>query len=114
MKQILFPAILAILFFGISILSGVKVTKRCDELIAQASHVSEAEEFRKNWESFSKTASFISPYDLIRTGDANCQHYVALIESDADDADIEAAREVLISSIQQIRRIHSLDWELIF
>lgn len=114
MKQILFPAILAISLALISILSGVLICAECDDLIEQASHASESAAFRENWESFSKVAAFVTPYDLIRTGDSNCRHYIALIESGADDADIEAAQQVMISSIRQIKRIHSLNWELIF
>lgn len=114
MKQTLFPALLAISLALLSLFSGIRICTTCDDLMEQASHASESEAFLESWKSFSKVAAFITPYDLIRTGDSNCRHYIALIESDADDADIEAAQEVMISSIRQIKRIHSLNWELIF
>ena len=113
MKQIIFPTLLALSLALVTIFSGMKITTDCDELIRQVSDESEFDTFRENWESFSKIAAFITPYDLIRSADSNCRHYTALVESDADLADIEAARDVMISSIRQIKRIHSIDWELI-
>ena len=114
MKQILFPILLAVSLTITAICTGIYLCSECDSLISEANAVSESAEFQEHWESFSKIAAFLTPYDLIRNSDSNCRHFVALIESDADDADVEAAREVMISSIKQIKRIHSLDWELIF
>lgn len=114
MKQILFPILLAVSLTITAISTGIYISSECDSLISEANNRSESGEFQEHWESFSKIAAFLTPYDLIRTGDSNCRQFVALIESDADDDDVEAAREVMISSIKQIKRIHSLDWELIF
>jgi hypothetical protein len=114
MKQILFPIILLISLTLTSLWLGHKITSGCDNLIQQAADEEDSASFRENWESFSKFAAFITPYDLIRTADTNYSEYIALMEADADASDIDAARDVLIASIRQIRRIHSLDWELIF
>ena len=114
MKHILFPAILLISLALASLLLGHKITCGCDDLIKQAADEEDSATFQENWESFTRFAAFITPYDLIRTADSNFSEDIALIQADADTADIDAAREILISSILQIRRIHSLDWELIF
>lgn len=113
MKQILFPVILVIVLTIGAIFLDFYITSECDALIVEASGGNGSSAFQHHWESFSKIAAFITPYELVRTGDANCRNYIALMEADAAVADVDAARDVMISSIQQIRRIHSLDWELI-
>lgn len=114
MKQFIFPILLAISLALISIFSGIKITSECDQLISELADDSKSSKFKEHWDSFAEYASFVTPYDLIRTAESDCHHYIALIESDADEADIESARDVMITSIHQIKRIHSLNWELIF
>lgn len=114
MKQLLFPIALSCILIITAVLSGIYITSKCDALIEDIRNSDDIDTFQEQWDSFSTIAAFLTPYDLIRTGDSNCRHYVTLIESNAEAADVEAAREVMISSIKQIKRIHSLDWELIF
>ena len=114
MKQILFPILLVIALTLFSLFSEHKITSECDELISLASEKAQSTELRENWEEFSKFAAFITPYDLIRTADSNFHEYLQLLQSHADEADVAVARDVYISSVRQIRRIHSTDWELIF
>ena len=114
MKQLIFAILLSISMIVFTAMSGVWMTRECDRLCALAGDSEAVHAFRERWERFSMLSAFLTPYDVIRSGDSTCRQYVALVESNADPADIEAAREVLISSLLQIKRIHSVDWELIF
>lgn len=113
MKQVLFAIGIAIALIVFSIFSGKIVTDECDQLLYQL-YQKDAATFEENWTSFSNMVAFMTPYDLIRTAESNASQYLSLVHSDASSDDREAAREILISSIQDIRRIHSISWELIF
>ena len=113
MKLLIFAILLAIILAGAAIWSGNHLTDACDSLLfqlGQSDHIS----FEEHWNSFRNFAAFLTPYDLIRSADANAQNYLALVHANADPSDIEAARTVLRASIRDIRRIHDLSWELIF
>ena len=113
MKLVIFAILLAILLAGAAIWSGNYLTDECDRLLFQLSHSDHAA-FEEHWQTFRDLASFLTPYDLIRSADANAQNYLSLVHANADTADVEAAQNVLQASIRDIRRIHELSWELIF
>ena len=113
MKLMLFSVFLAIALVGSSFLLGDALTDQCDQLLFRLSQSDDAT-WEKDWASFSRLAAFFTPYDIIRTANSNAENYWTLRLSDADPADIDAAREVLKSSIWDIRRVHDLSWELIF
>ena len=113
MKLFVFAILLAVILVTTSIWSGNHLTNACDRLLfqlAQSNHVA----FEEHWKSFRKLAAFLTPYDLIRNADANAENYLALVHANADSSDVEAARQILCSSIRDVRRIHDLSWELIF
>ena len=113
-KQMIFAIVIALSLAVATLLVGAYITDECDQLLFQLSQEPNISTFQGNWKSFSKIAALVTPYDLIREAESNEENYIALLKSDADPADIEAARQVLRSSIRDIRRIHNLSWELIF
>ena len=113
MKLLLFAILLSLLLIGWSIWSGCYLTDACDRLLFQLNQSDHAS-FNAHWHAFRDLAAFLTPYDLIRNADANAQNYLALVHANADPADVEAARQILCSSIRDVRRIHDLSWELIF
>lgn len=114
MKLLIFALVLAIALCGLAIGWSGHVKGECDALLETIDQPVDAETIRGEWAAFARCASFVTPYDLIRSGDQSAEQYAALIASDADPADVEAAREMFRSSLRQIRRIHELSWELIF
>lgn len=114
MKLLIFALILAISLAGIAVWCGNAIAEDCDRFLLWLRGEHDADEITARWEAFTSKAAFVTPYDLIRTGDANCENYVALLEANADSPDLAAARRLLESSIREIRRIHTLSWELIF
>lgn len=113
MKQMIFAILLALSLILLTSISGRAVTDECDQLLYQLSQ-NDVDTFEENWQPFTEIAAYITPYDLIRVAESNVNNYIALCKSNADPADIEAARQILLSSIRDIRRIHSVSWELIF
>lgn len=114
MKLLIFALVLAISLTVLSIGWSRSIRNGCDELLAELDRPTGAETIRTDWEAFTRRASFVTPYDLIRTGDQSAEQYASLLASNADAADVEAAREVYRSTLRQIRRIHALSWELVF
>ncbi|MBQ8288481.1 MAG: hypothetical protein IJX76_06900 [Clostridia bacterium] len=114
MKLLIFALVLAISLTGLAIGWSGYIRSGCDDLLQSLEYPSDTETIRTGWEAFARRASFVTPYDLIRSGDQSAEQYAALIASAADPADVEAAREVYRSALWQIRRIHALSWELIF
>ena len=114
MKLLIFALILAIGLTGLAICWSGSVCNNCDDLLESLERPSDATTIRREWEAFAGQAAFVTPYDLIRSGDQSAEQYAALLDSDADTADLEAARQVYRAALLQIRRIHALSWELIF
>lgn len=114
MKLLIFAIVLAISLTGLSFGWSGFIRNRCDDLLGSLDHLSDAETIREEWEAFARRASIVTPYDLIRAGDQSAEEFASLLASDADPADLEAAKQVYRSALWQIRRIHTLSWELIF
>ncbi len=113
MKQLIFSIVLILSLIIFTVWAEIKLTTQCDELLFHLAQ-DDIDNFQADWESFSALASFLTPYDFIRTADSDAHNYLALHNADAETADIDAARQVLQSSIRDIKRIHDLSWELIF
>lgn len=113
MKQLIFAISLAIGLILLTIWGEIAITRQCDKLTDHLAQ-GDTEAFQSDWDTFSKFASFLTPYDLIRTADSNAENYLSLYNANADVSNTDAARKVLESSIKDIRRIHDLSWELIF
>lgn len=113
MKLLIFALVLTVALTGLSIGWSGYIRGGCDNLLESLEHPLDAETIRAEWEAFARRASFVTPYDLIRSGDQSAEQYAALIAADADPADIEAARQVYMAALRQIRRIHALSWELV-
>lgn len=114
MKPVIFALLLVICLSGFAIWSGFAVTEDCDRLLYALDSPADADVIAEKWESFMQAAAFVTPYDLIRTANSACENYCALVKSDANAADVSAARKVLIAALREIRRVHTLSWELIF
>lgn len=114
MKLLIFALVLAIALCGLAIGWSGYIRSECDALLETIEQPVEAETIRQEWSAFARCASFVTPYDLIRSCDQSAEQYAALVAAEADPADVEAAREMFRSSLRQIRRIHELSWELIF
>ena len=113
MKLLIFAILLTVAVVTGTVISCTYVNATCQRLQWLTSDPAGVLALEERWERFSSLAVLITPYELIRNADVNCRQYLALVEANADTADIEASREAFIASVQQIKRLHSLSWELL-
>lgn len=114
MKQLIFAILLAIGLAGAALFIGHSVSDNCDELSEAIAEDSDPHVLHQKFEKFSHYVSMVTSYDLIRAVNSDWENYFALLRSNADSADLKAAQMTLVSSIREIKRVHTISWELIF
>ena len=114
MKLLIFALLLAIGLTSAALVVSRAVSDQCDVLIEELPNSSAHQSLHQTFEKFSHYAAMVTPYDLIRNVNSDWENYFALLQSDADPTDLKAARMMLESSIREIKRVHTLSWELIF
>lgn len=114
MKQLIFAILLAIGLASAALFVSHAVADNCDELANAIAKGDDPNALHGKFEKFSHYAAMVTSYDLIRAVNSDWEHYFALLRSDADPADLKSARMMLESSIREIKRVHTISWELIF
>ncbi len=113
MRQIIASCIVVAAILLPLCMAGRSVANDCEALIELLEQNKDPEQAEALWKDLSCRAAYLTPYDLIRSGEQAAGQYFAFCASNGDSTDIASSKKVFIAAIREIARIHTLSPELI-